>query len=49
MENKMSYPKNKKARRFIGAKIKKLLGEGKKRSQAIAIALSMARKGKRKA
>lgn len=32
----------------VGAKIKKLKGEGKKQSQAVAIALSMSRKGKRK-
>ena len=30
----------------VGKKIKKLLKEGKKQSQAVAIALSMARKGK---
>ncbi len=35
-------------KQFVGEKIKKLLGEGKKKDQAVAIALSMAKKGKKK-
>ena len=42
----MSYPKDEKSRKFIGHKIKKLLKEGKKKDQAVAIALSMARRHK---
>jgi len=34
--------------KMMGEKIKKLMGEGKKRSQAIAIAISMARRHKNK-
>ena len=40
------YPKDKKSRSFVSGKIKKLMKEGKKQSQAVAIALSMARKKK---
>lgn len=49
MPKGVGYPKDEGSREFIGHKIKKLLGEGKKRSQAIAIALSMARARKKKA
>ena len=36
------------SKQFIGDKIRKLLGEGKKKDQAIAIALSMAKEMKKK-
>ena len=42
------YPKDKKSRGFIRHKIRKLLKEGKKHDQAIAIALSMSRERKKK-
>jgi len=41
------YPKDKRSRAFISAKIKTLLKEGKKKNQAIAIAIDMARRKKR--
>ena len=45
-DHKMSYPKDKKSKGFISRKIRKLMKEGKKQSQAVAIALSMAREKK---
>lgn len=36
-------PKSDKAKKWIGKKIKKLMKEGKKQDQAVAIALSMSR------
>ena len=45
-DHKMSYPKDKKSKRFVSRKIRKLMKEGKKQSQAVAIALSMAREKK---
>ena len=42
----MSYPKDEMSRKFISKKIKKLMKEGKKKSQSVAIALSMAREKK---
>jgi len=40
------YPKGKKS--FISRKIRKLMKEGKKKSQAVAIALEMSRERKKK-
>ena len=37
-----------KQKEVVGEKIKKLLGEGKKRDQAVAIALSMAKQKNKK-
>lgn len=42
------YPKDKKSRSWISAKIKKLMDEGKKQEQAVAQALNMARERKKK-
>ena len=42
------YPKDKRSKNWISKKIKKLMAEGKKQSQSIAIALSMARERKNK-
>lgn len=42
----MDYPKEMKAKKFIGNKIKKLLKEGKSKAQSVAVALSMARQHK---
>ena len=44
----MGYPHDDKSKSFIGHKISKLLKEGKKKDQAIAIAISMARERKKK-
>jgi len=42
------YPHDKKSESFISGKISKLMHEGKKKSQSVAIALSIARKMKKK-
>ena len=42
----MGFPKTEKAREAISSKIQKLMGEGRKKDQAIAIAISMAKKKK---
>ena len=47
MPSLMGYPKDSGSRSFISHKISKLLHEGKKKDQAVAIALSMARKRKK--
>ena len=46
MPHNKPYPKGKRSRASISRKIKKLLKEGKSKAQSVAIALSMARKGK---
>jgi len=42
------YPHDKKSESFISGKISKLMHEGKKKNQSVAIALSMAREMKKK-
>ena len=44
----MGYPKDKKSKKFIGRKIRKLMKEGKKQEQSVVIALNMAREMKKK-
>lgn len=48
MDNKMSYPLDKKSKMMISEKISKLMHEGKGKAQSVAIALSMAREHKKK-
>ena len=42
------YPHDKKSESFISSKISKLMHEGKKKSQSVAIALQMVREMKKK-